>query len=165
MYKCKQATRIAPRQNTHATIAYKHTAPAMRNTSASLAYKHVSPQLSHRDAMGRLITNEKPNQPITATEIELRRKAMQAKLEPPRELEMAATQKKLRLAQKSVNGVLTHKDCNGVLTHSEVEGQLVARACAATLADPTAVYTPYTRGEGTMKRTTKTSVDAQVRNY
>lgn len=162
----KQPSRMAPQAGTRTEIAYKHAAPH-RKTGASLAYKHVSPQLSHRDANGRLIPNEQPKSaPITAAEAELRRKALMAKLEPPRVPALTAPQNKLKLAEKSVSGTLAHKDCHGQLAHKQVEGQLVAKACCANLVEPTtATYGPYTRGEGASRRVTRTNVDAQVRNY
>jgi hypothetical protein len=185
----KKPTRIAPQRSTHTAIAYKHTAPQHR-TGTSLAYTHVAPQLSSRDvqgqlssrdaqgrltsrdAQGRLISRDAtgrliPNDvPVTATDMELRRKALMAKIDPARYQALVAQQKKLEMAEKYVAGTLSHKDCHGVLTHQEVEGQLVARAGTASLAEPAKVYGAYTRGEsGITRRQTKTSVDAQLRNY
>lgn len=171
----KKPLQMAPqRHNTNTSIAYKHAAPQARTgTSASLAYKHVAPQLASRDAQGRLSARDlngrlMPNDaPVTAAELEMRRKALMAKLDPGRYQAMMAQQKKLELAEKYVAGTLSHKECTGMLTHHEVEGQLVARACAGTLVEPVKSYGPYVRNEnaGVTRKTTKTSVDGQVRSY
>lgn len=168
----KKPVQIAPQRNTNTAIAYKHTAPQHR-TGTSLAYRHVAPQLASRDAQGRLASRDAngrlmPNEtPVTAAELEQRRKALMAKLDPGRYQALMAQQKKLELAEKYVSGTLSHKECTGMLTHHEVEGQLVARACSGTLVEPVKSYGPYVRNEnaGVTRKTTKTSVDGQVRSY
>lgn len=168
----KKPTHMAPQRSTHTAIAYRHSAP-QHNTGTSLAYKHVAPQLTSRDAQGRLSSRDTSGRlmpsekPITVAEMEQRRRALMAKLDPGRAQALAAQQKKLALAEKYVAGTLSHKECTGVLSHHEVEGQLVAKACSGTLAEPAKVYGSYARGEnsGTMRRSTKTSVDAQIRSY
>jgi hypothetical protein len=164
----KQPTRVAPHRSTNTQIAYKHVAPSMRHTNTSLAYKHASPQLSNRDMMGRLIPPGGQQDPVTATDLELRRKAMMAKLSPPSQSELSAKQGRMgNMAMKSVSGTLATRDCNAQLAAKEVEGQLIAKACEAKIAAP-AAYAPYNRTaavDGNSRRITKTSVDAQVRGY
>ncbi|MDZ4834268.1 MAG: hypothetical protein SGJ27_10875 [Candidatus Melainabacteria bacterium] len=177
----KKPMHMAPQRSTHTGLTYRHSAPQHR-TGTSLAYTHVAPQLMSRDAQGRLTSRDAqgrltsrdasgrliPNDSaVTATELELRRKALMARLDPGRYQALLAQQKKLEMAEKYVAGTLAHKDCHGVLTRQEVEGQLVARAVSANLAEPAKVYGPYTRNEnaGVTRKTTRTSVDAQIRNY
>jgi len=171
----KRPMRVAPRRNpsTSTSIAYKHVAPTLNSTNTSLGYKHVAPQLSSRDTMARVSTNNPP--PMTATQAELQRKALMAKLNPRQEA-LNAQAKKLQLASKDVNGRLSTKECNGQLMTSKCEGQLmtskcegelVAKTCNATFADTPAVYAPYTRGEAqaTSRTQTKTRVNAQIRKF
>ncbi len=166
----RKPVHIAPthRVGTGTNLAYRHSAP-MRNTNTSLAYRHASPQGAQRDMMGRLVPKHPTDAPITATELDLRHRELMGRLMPPQSPGLAAKQKKLQLAEKSVSGTLSTRNVNGVLSHKEVEGQLVARAVSATLADPVAAYSPYSRGDGMMRRQTRAMVDGRVtrgsRNY
>lgn len=161
----KNPTKIAPqRNNTGTQLAYKHVTPTMSHTSTSLGYQHAAPQLSSRDLNGRVSPGQ---QPMTATDAELRRKALMAKLDP-RQLELNARPAAMgNMAVKSVNGTLSHSNCSGQLASKEVEAQLVAKATEAKLVEPAVAqsYAPYNRTDSGSRRVTKTVVNAKVRAY
>jgi hypothetical protein len=156
---------MPPVAKTGTSIAYKHMAPAARPRT-SLAYKHEKPQ-SARDIAGRLVPKKPVLAPVTAGDLELRRKQMMARMEPPRPKvsELVARARKLDARGKAVSGTLYP----GGHGEKKVEGQLIAKAVSATFtpAEPKA-YLPYARGDSASYRRTNTNVDGFVsssRNY